>query len=402
MEEKRMYSPENAEASLHAENVREIDQTDESMEKEKEKKKRPSARSRRSLRRVLSAIVSLSTIFSPYAGAESSGKSEAPSVERASADTDADAAAPEHAGEAPPVAWDNRTYDRQEFNDILLEGFRESLGSLADRCDDAEQCFYYYGDQMGTDTRPIEALTGKSARELSFTARILRSGFARRQGMRMPGSYTGVVEAGRDLLPPAPREETRSLYRLLYEYHKTRIADCYADFRVPERSEEDVRGIEALVSNVVETSTLLAAFELQARYGLSHYGSRFREWFFQGFGGGLPSADAKWSQLFRSHEQALGALYAYASDRPLADEDSNVMPALRAFAMARAAQEYHGDRADLFLGAAEQSRTRLFSGDEADDWSALADKERERVRALESAAADMKKREVTLAAAAAE
>lgn len=355
---------------------------------------------RRSIRRLLVGALSLFGIVAQHEGKESYGQGQT-TVEIASRNPNSEMVVEsEGRVDIETVEWRKQRYSAKEFNEILLVSFQEALGHLADRCDDAEQCYYYYADQLQSDAEPIVALTEKSRDELEWIGDVIRTGFAWQSGFSMQGAFVGVAEAGREHLPPMKKEEKRDFYRMLYEYHRTTVADAYAEFRIPERTTQEQEEFKGLVAKNIETATVLAAVDMQVQYGLKQYGGEFQKWFFEGVGDGVPSGNDKWEKAFRGHEQAIQNLYDYAMTHLLPEDAGDSVEAQRAFALARSAEEYYSDRLDLSVEAHAQASGRLFGGGEVRAWSRMATEERARLDTLKKKITAVKKEQTALAAIA--
>lgn len=372
----------------------------DSVEQPKAEKKEHAPRSRRgivrrSLHRLMTAGLALMAFFSE---SEAKHPGEAQAVERVENIGENDKQS-EMAGPEKMIQWEGREYRADEFDAALLVQFQEILGSLADRCDDAEQCYYYYADQLSLDVKAISTLTGKSEEELVWIGRVMRGGFVRQPGIAFPGTLVGVVEVGRRDLPPVSKGEKHQFYRLLYEFHRTGIADAYAEFRVAERDADEQLVLAEQVAKSVEASTRLANMEMQVRYGQRQY-QNFFEWFTRGVGDGLPSGEDKWEAAFAAYQTSIQNMYDCARRHPLAEDPGDALFSGEAYALARAAEEYHGDRLEVFTDARDAAENRWFTGDEAKSWAQMEAMERERLSELEQKVGAVKKEESALVATA--
>jgi hypothetical protein len=285
------------------------------------------------------------------------------------------------------VEVDGESMTKTELNLLILESMRGEktdggqymlLGHLVDDCSgDAERCFYYYENQLkrfqnreqrGKMYEVMSTLTGKSTDELTWSAGTIRSGFVKTP-MRI-GDFTGMVEPGRDILPPMTGEKKAEFYDILFELEKTFTSDAYKDFRIDERSTEEREAISTLVGAVSESRVEYAARVARVVFRAKN-DNDFMKWFDEGIGDGHLSGEQKLNESFQEHISAVGRLYDYLDSHPYTDQDEVIILASKGVALEGARRMHHESLRNLFVSMETGARGSFFSSG-AEEWKSRA------------------------------
>ncbi len=368
------------------------DETTQDISQESDEQKTPDVirKSRQRFPRVAAAMFSLFSSFTPesYVERESiAGETKENVSEESSAhDVQEDIVEAKEWGTEETIEWKGQAYSEEAFNDVLLAGFHEILGSLADKCDDAEQCFYYYADQLRTDAEPISLLTGKSPQELEWIGGAIRRGFAQQPGLRFPGAYIGIVETANRTLPPMPQEQKHAFFQDAYTRHLDTLTKLYENFGVAELEIRNQKAFQEAAATVIEKATELAAFEVQAQNGVQKY-DNFEEWFEKGVAE-IGSGEQRLRQAYEESKKAIETFYSFAGST-LNDVDAESFAKDKERAFLNTEQAYHAELHDLFSAAREKAEGKLFAGEEVVRWKNRADQEEARLKDIMKALSEL-------------